>query len=117
MTHNVFLHRMTGTSTFAQAVENLREYDAWKGMAPSVRAHLSKAGPAEETLKRAEYESWNTRVFMVNPPSHDHVKAAMTRAGELGHAAKRLYDGSGVEATHNVSMNDLTVVLVLGTDA
>lgn len=99
MTHNVFLHTMTGTSTFAQAVANLHEYDAWDQMAPSVRAHLSKADPAEETVKRAEYESWNTRAFMVNPPSHDHVKAAMAKAEELGYTAKRLYEGSSFEAS------------------
>ena len=99
MDHNVFLHTMTGTSTFAQAVANLHEHDAWDEMPASVRAHLSKADPAQETVKRPEYEGWNTRAFMVCPPSHDHVKAAMAKAEELGYTAKRLYRSSEFEAS------------------
>lgn len=98
MDHNVFLHTLTGGSTFETAVANLHEHDAWDAVAPSVRARLSKADPAEETVKRAEFESWNTRAFMVNPPSHDHVTVAMQKAEELGYTAKRLYHNSSFEA-------------------
>lgn len=99
MDQNVFLHTLTGGSTFEEAVANLHEHDAWDEVAPSVRAHLSKADPADEGVKRAEFESWNTRAFMVNPPSHDHVTVAMAKAEELGYTAKRLYDKSLFEAS------------------
>jgi glycerate 2-kinase len=100
MDHNVFLHTLTGGSTFEEAVVNLHEHDAWDDVAPSIRARLSKANPAEESVKRAEFESWKTRAFMVNPPSHDHVTVAMAKAEELGYTAKRLYHNSLFEAGH-----------------
>ena len=98
MNHNVFLHTLPGGSTFEEAVASLHEHDAWEDMAPSVREHLSKADPAGESVKQAEFESWNTRMFMVCPPSLDHVKAAMDKAEELGYTAKRLYETSIFEA-------------------
>ena len=99
MNENVFLHSLPGGSTFADAAATLSDNDAWDEMAPSVRAHLTKADPADESVKQAEFESWDTRMFMVMPPSYDHVITAMEKAEELGYTAKRLYGVSYFEAS------------------
>jgi glycerate 2-kinase len=100
MSKNIFLHTLPGGSTFEDAIANLHTYDGWDDVAPSVRAHLSKADPADESVKQAEFESWNTRMFMVVPPSYDHVTTAMEKARELGYAAKLLYKVSYFDACH-----------------
>lgn len=58
------------------------------------------------------------------PPLEGMAQAEITAAGfDIEHEVKShntspaLYrTGSGVIATHNISMNDLTVVLVMGSD-
>jgi len=49
---------------FAQAIEMLHRWDAWDAVPASVRAHLTRADPAQETVK-ARSLSGLTLPFMV----------------------------------------------------
>ena len=68
MHRSVFLHMLPGGSTFDQAVANLHEFDAWDEVPESVRNHLAKADPAQESVKAEEFQQWRTRIFMTIPP-------------------------------------------------
>jgi glycerate-2-kinase len=81
---NFWLHTLPDCTTFAQAREMLHKWDAWDAVPASVRAHLERADPAEETVKAAEFEGWDTRVYGVLSRKRQMMPAAMAAARELG---------------------------------
>ena len=98
MTRNVFLHSLTGTTTFATAVANLQKWDAWEEVPQSVRDFLSAADPKHETVKADEFQRMRSRVFAVMPLSMGMLPTAKRKAEELGLSAHILYERSRLEA-------------------
>ena len=45
MYQNYWLHNLPDSSTFQDAVDNLKRYDAWEAVPPAVRRHLKKPTP------------------------------------------------------------------------
>ena len=84
MRRNVWLHTLPEASTFADAVTMLKKWDAWDAAPAAVRAHLERADPAGETVKAAEFESWDFRIFGVMPRKLGVFPMAQQRARELG---------------------------------
>jgi glycerate-2-kinase len=91
---NYWLHSLPDCTTFQDAVDNLRRYDALEVVPGAVRKHLEKADPREETLKAEDFEKMSFRIFGVMPGYRQSGKLlpAMRKAEELGFKAVVLTD-------------------------
>jgi glycerate-2-kinase len=90
MLQNFWLHTLPDCTTFEQAREMLVKWDAWDAVPASVRAHLERADPAQETVKAAEFERTDFCVYGVLSRARQVAPAAMAKARELGFSAHRL---------------------------
>jgi glycerate-2-kinase len=90
MHQNFWLHTLPDCTTFEQAREMLVKWDAWDAVPASVRAHLERADPAQETVKADEFERADFRVYGVLSRLRQVVPAAMAKARELGFAPFRM---------------------------
>jgi glycerate-2-kinase len=95
---NVWLHSLPEGSTFATAVQNLKKWCAWGEVPASVRAHLTRADPAHETVKAEEFERTRFRIFGVLPEHRGRVQAACKKAAELGYTPHVLYNSVKMKA-------------------
>jgi glycerate-2-kinase len=86
MHKNVWLHTLPDCTTFEDAVRTLKRWDAWEAVPESVRRHLLKADPRQETVKAEEFLRFNFRIFGVMPGHRQTGKIhfAMKKAEELG---------------------------------
>jgi glycerate-2-kinase len=82
---NAWLHFLPEGTTFQDAIDALHKWDAWEAVPDSVRQHLLRADPADETVKANEFLRTNFRIFGVMPHSYGLVPAAMRKARELGY--------------------------------
>ncbi len=98
--HNRWLHTLPDDTTFGQAVEMLNRWDAWDAAPASVRAHLLRADPAQETLKAEAFAHLPARIYGVLPEGLGMLPTASARAQELGLAAHVLSSGMTVEASY-----------------
>jgi glycerate 2-kinase len=94
MYNNYWLHNLPDYSTFQDAIDSLKRYDAWEAVSPAVRRHLEKADPREETLKAADFEKMSFRLFGLMPGywQSGKLEPAMKKAEELGFKAYLLTD-------------------------
>jgi glycerate-2-kinase len=90
MYQNFWLHNLPDCTTFEQARKMLIKWDAWDAVPASVRAHLERADPAQETVKAAEFEQTDFRVYGVLSRARQVVPGAMAKARELGFATHRM---------------------------
>jgi glycerate-2-kinase len=104
MDRNIWQHTMPERSTFADAVSVLKRWNAWERVTPAIREHLLRADPAEETVKRAEYDRYPFRVFEAMPPHLGMIPAARREAERLGFAAHVLYRYTHFEAAPAAAM-------------
>ena len=88
--HNVWQHFLPDCSTFADAVAAFKKWDAWDAAPASVRRHLLKADPKDETVKADEWLTWKARVFGVMPDRISFLPTGMKKAEELGFTAHKL---------------------------
>jgi glycerate 2-kinase len=95
---NVWLHSLPEATTFADAVRCLKKWDAWDAVPASVREHLSRADPAQETVKAPEFERTRFRIFGVMPTHLGMVPTARKKAAELGFTPHLLYHGTALKA-------------------
>lgn len=84
MHRNLWLHTLPEPSTFADAVSVLERWEMWDEVAPSIRAHLTEADPADECVRPEEFNLMDYRIFGVMPERLGMVPSAMRRAKELG---------------------------------
>jgi glycerate-2-kinase len=84
MHRNLWLHTLPDCTTFADAVRMLKKWDAWEAVSEAVRQHLLRASPDQETVKAAEYEQLDCRVFGVMPAALGMIPAAREKAARLG---------------------------------
>jgi len=104
MDRNIWLHTMPDCSTFADAIAVLKRWNAWDAVSPSVREHLLRADPAQETVKRDEYERLRFRVFEAMPPHLGMIPSARLAAERLGYRSHVLYRFSHFEAAPAAAM-------------
>jgi len=98
MNRNLWLHTLPDCTTFQDAVQNLKKWDAWEEVPASVRKHLEKADPKDETLKAKDFEKMSFRIFGIMPNRTGMVPTAMKKAAELGFKPFVLAEMLGVEA-------------------
>jgi len=86
MHQNYWLHNLPDGTTFQDALESLRHYDALDAVPPAVRRYLEKGDSNQETVKAAEFEKMSFRIFGIMPGFWQSGKlpAAMKKAEELG---------------------------------
>jgi glycerate-2-kinase len=95
---NRFLHTLPDQGTFADARAILRRWQAWDAMPDSVRAHLERADPSQETFRPEEFEQTRFRIFGVLPRRAGLLHGARLRAAALGIPAHTLATFLQVEA-------------------
>lgn len=99
MHHNVWLHPLPDCTTFQDAVDVLRRWDAWDAVPSAVRAHLTRADPAQETVKAERFAGWRFRIFGVMPKPLGMLPTARKRAEELGFRPYTLSEELRAEAS------------------
>jgi glycerate 2-kinase len=94
MLQNYWLHNLPDCTTFQEAVENLKRYDAWEAVPNAVRSHLEKRDPDQETVKAGDFEKMTFRIFGLMPGYWQSGKLypAMKKAEDLGFKAMVLAD-------------------------
>jgi len=94
MHENYWLHTLPDSSTFQDAIDSLKRYDAWEAVPRSVREHLKKADPEQETLKAGDFEKMSFRIFGIMPGERQSGKLfpALKKAEELGFKTMILTD-------------------------
>ena len=88
---NRWLHVLPDVQTYADAVRMMHKWDAWEDAPESVKRFLLDADPAQETLRRDEYEAMNPRVFCIMPEHLGMLPAARKKAEELGFHTHMLF--------------------------
>lgn len=99
MTENRWQHFLPDCTTFADAIAMLRKWDAWDAVAESIRRHLLRADPEQETVKAHEFLSTRARVFGVMPRQLSSLPAAMRAASGLGFSTVKLASFLRAEAS------------------
>jgi glycerate 2-kinase len=94
MLQNYWLHNLPDCTTFQEAIESLKRYDAWEAVPDAVRRHLEKGDPDQETVKAGDFEKMTFRIFGLMPGYWQSGKLypAMQKAEELGFKAMVLAD-------------------------
>ncbi len=84
---NIWQHSLPEASTFADALEILKRWDAMEAMPASVTAFLKAADPAQETVKVEEFMRWDSPVYGVMPKYTElgMLPTARRKAEELGY--------------------------------
>ncbi len=96
---NTWVHTFPDCSTFADAVANLKAWDAWDEAPESVRAWLTRADPAYETVKPERYIQFPHRIFCVFHREEGVWSSPRKKAEELGYRTVLLATGLSVEAS------------------
>jgi glycerate 2-kinase len=107
MNHNLWLHTLPDCTTFSDAVHNLEKWDAWDEVPASVRAHLERADPSDETVKAKDFEKMNFRIFGVMPNRTGMMPTAMKKAAELGFKPVVLAEGLTIESAQAGLMTEI----------
>jgi glycerate-2-kinase len=81
---NLWLHSLPDCTTFADAKAMLVKWDAWDAAPASVRAHIERANPADETVKADEFLRTRFRIFGTMPYNQSMIPTAQKKAAELG---------------------------------
>ena len=91
---NYWLHTLPDSTTFQEAIDTLKRWDAWEAVPAAVRRHLEKADPGQETLKAKDFEKMSFRIFglMPGPRQSGKLPPAMRKAEELGFKPVMLAD-------------------------
>jgi len=97
--HNLWLHTLPDYTTFKDAVESLKKWDAWDEVSPSIKRHLERADPKDETVRPQEFEKMSFRIFGVMPSKTAMVPTAMKKAKELGFKPFVLAEYLAIEAS------------------
>jgi glycerate 2-kinase len=94
-----FVHFYPDSSSFADARAVLHRWHAWDEAPASVREHLTRADPAQETVKPAEFEAMDARIFCLVSLERGMLPSAERRARELGFTPHRLATTMQAEAS------------------
>lgn len=87
-----WLHTLPDETTYADAVNAMKRWDVWDEAPASVRDYLTRADQKGETLKIAEFEQMNARVFCILPTELNMVALARQKAIELGFRTHVLFN-------------------------
>ncbi|MFH1758124.1 MAG: DUF4147 domain-containing protein [Pseudomonadota bacterium] len=94
MHENYWLHTLPDSTTFQEAIDNLKRWKALEAVPAAVRKHLEEADPEQETLKAQDFAKMSFRIFGLMPGYWQSGKllSAMKKAEELGFKAIMVAD-------------------------
>ena len=87
-----WLHTMPDETTHADAITALKKWDCWDEAPASVREYLTDPDPNRDTLKIAEFEKMDSRIFCLFPLELAVVETAVKKAREMGIKTHMLYN-------------------------
>lgn len=93
-----WFHTLPDRSTFEEAVDNLKKWNAWDEVPASVREHLLRAEAQYETVKAEEYQKLRFRIFGVLPGEQGLWVTPRRTAEALGYRAVLLATDLRMEA-------------------
>ena len=96
-----WMHTMPDETTHADAIRSLKKWDLWDDAPESIREYLTHAGAEQETLKIAEFEAMDSRIFCLFPHELSVVPTARRKAEELGFKTHVLYNNYAMKAEAN----------------
>jgi glycerate 2-kinase len=96
-----WLHSLPDGTTYADAIASLKRYDLWGEVSTAVRDHLLRADPLHDTLRVADFEALQQRVFFIFPPELGMVPAAKRKAEELGFPVHVLFNSYKMKVEAN----------------
>jgi len=95
---NCWFHTLPDSSTFDDAVQQLKKWNVWDDAPLSVREHLLRADPQYETVKPEQYKKFRFRIFGVIPPEQGSWTTPRRTAEALGYRAVLLAKNLRMEA-------------------
>ncbi|MCL5025883.1 MAG: DUF4147 domain-containing protein [Chloroflexi bacterium] len=95
---NNWLHTLPDYTTFQDAIDMLKKWDAWDAVRDAVRQHLLRADPAQETVKPEEFEKTDFRIFGIMPDKLGLLRSAARKAAELGYTPYIMSESLRAEA-------------------
>ena len=110
MKRNSFFPTLAEGSTFAEAIEVIKKWDAWDKTPESIRNHLLNGGPHNETVKLDEYEKSGARLFGILPKNGTLYPAVRNKAAELGYKSYMLTEYMQAEAKEAGFVNSLVAL-------
>lgn len=82
---NIWLHTLPDATNAAQAIKIIRQYNAWDEIADEVKNFISTMKPEQETLRKAEFEQMDCRIYGVVPDHLSVLPVAVETARQLGY--------------------------------
>ena len=104
---NTFFPSVATASTYADAIDVIKKWDAWEKTPESIRRHLLNGGPADENMSVEEYERLNARFFGLIFKDATVYPAVRKRAKELGFECRMLSECMQGEAREAGVVNSL----------
>jgi glycerate 2-kinase len=95
---NNFFPPLPACSTYAEAIEIIKKWDAWEQTPESIKIHLIHGGPHNENMGIEEYESLGARFFGLIFKDATVYPAVRKKAAELGYPCIMLSEYMQAEA-------------------
>jgi glycerate-2-kinase len=95
---NTWLHTLPVVTTAERALQVIRQHDAENSLPPEIMEYMKNMTPAQDCLRREEFEKMNFRIFGVMPEHLTHLPSAVAVAKELGYATHVISKGWFMEA-------------------
>ncbi|MDR1317633.1 MAG: DUF4147 domain-containing protein [Spirochaetales bacterium] len=82
---NIWLHTLPDATNAAQAIKIIKQYNAWDEIASEVKDFISTMTGEQETLRKAEFEQMDCRIYGVVPDHLSVLPIAVETARQLGY--------------------------------
>jgi glycerate-2-kinase len=82
---NIWLHTLPDATSAKEAIKIIRQLGAWDEISGNVKNFLSNIPASQETLKKAELEKMDCRIYGVVPDHLGVLPASLAAAKELGY--------------------------------
>jgi glycerate-2-kinase len=83
---NIWLHTLPDATSAEEAVKIIHQYHAWEEMPEEIQKFLLHMKPEQDTLKRAEFEKMDCRIYGVVPDHLGVLPVSLAVAREQGYA-------------------------------
>ena len=105
LANNRWLHNLCDGTSFTGARASMTKWDGWDRCPKSIVNHLkNEEKPENETVRRAEFEATDFRIFGVMPDAISVWETALKKAGELGYNPIYFNSWCQVEAADSGAM-------------
>jgi glycerate-2-kinase len=82
---NIWLHTLPDATSAEGAIKIIRQYGAWDEISDEVKNFISNMKPEHDTLRKAEFEQMDCRIYGVVPDHLSVLPVALAAAKDLGY--------------------------------